>query len=356
MDRKPPIQLTPDWTGRLLILKPSSLGDIVHALPVLSALRRACPQAHIAWMVRPELAGLLECVWGIDEILLFDRRTMGRWFTPAGISSLHAFIKKLRRGRYDLALDLQGLLRSALFARAAGCRVRIGLAEAREGAVFFYTHTAEAPSSPHIVDYYTEVLKQLGVPIEPICFGLRPTQAARADLHSLLQKEWSDPGQFAVLIPGSAHARKCWPPQRFAQLAESLHQQTGLRIVAAGSQKEAAAITQIAKMTNTPILNLAGRTTLPQLTALFEKATLVIGNDTGPSHIAAAMDIPTVVIFGPTNPARLGPYQKPDGVAAVEPFNRGRAIDSPDPRYTIENVSLEMVLEKTKALLPRLFP
>jgi heptosyltransferase-1 len=350
-----PIQnmLHTDWAGRILILKPSSLGDIIHALPVLSALRRACPRAYITWMVRTELAALFECVGEVDEVLLFDRRTIGRWYTTAAVTELRALLRKLRQGRYDIVLDLQGLLRSALFARASGCPVRIGMAEAREGAGLFYTHTALAPASPHIIDYYQEVLKLIGAAMEPVRFGIEPRPQTRQSVSELLAKEGLVQRRFAVLIPGSAHARKCWPAERFAKIAEFLHQEAGLRIVAAGSQKEKTVVEKIAGLSKAPIVNFAGCTTLPQLAALFEQAALVIGNDTGPTHMAAAMDVPTVVIFGPTNPARLGPYQKPGAVAAVDPFGRGREIDNPEAKYRIENVTFEMVIEKAKSLLPQ---
>jgi lipopolysaccharide heptosyltransferase I len=340
-----------DWSGRVLILKPSSLGDIVHALPVLSALRRACPKARITWMVRNELAGLFDCVSGLDEVLLFDRRTLGRWYSGAAAGALRTLLRTLRQGRYDLVLDLQGLLRSALLARFSGCRIRIGLAEAREGAGFFYTHTAFAPDSPHIIDYYQEVLKIVGVDLEPVEFGIQPSLQARQAVSDLLRKDHLQPKQFAVLVPGSAHERKCWPADRFARVAEFLHQEAGLGVVAAGSQKEKAIISKIVHLSKTPIVDFAGRTTLSHLAALFEQALLVIGNDTGPTHMAAAMDVSSLVIFGPTNPARLGPYQKPDAVAAVDPFARGRTIDHRDPKYRIENVTLEMVLEKIGPIL-----
>lgn len=343
--------LTRDWAGRILILKPSSLGDIVHALPVLSGLRRACPRARITWMVRTELASLFECVRGLDEVLLFDRRTIGRWTRPAAFAELRALLRKLRRGRFDIVLDLQGLLRSALFARWTGCRIRIGLAEAREGAGFFYTHTASAPNSPHIIDYYQEVLQLLGVPAEPVNFGIEPSPQARQTARELLQKENIQSKQFAVLIPGSAHERKCWPADRFARIAEFLAREAQLRVVASGSQKEGAVVEKIAGMCQVPINDFAGKTSLPQLAGLLEQAAVVVGNDTGPAHLAAAMDVPTVVIFGPTNPARLGPYRKPDAVAAIDPFGRGRTIDNPNPEYRIENITVERVLKQIQFLL-----
>ncbi|MEJ5260833.1 MAG: lipopolysaccharide heptosyltransferase I [Anaerohalosphaeraceae bacterium] len=341
----------PDWNGRVLIIKPSSMGDIVHALPVLAALRRARPKAHISWMVRTELVGLFDCVSGVDELILFDRRTMGRWWTAAGIRETAAFLRRLRHGRYDLVLDLQGLLRSGLFGRLSGCRVRMGLQEAREGARLFYTHTAPAPQSAHIFDVYDALLKMLGVSIEPIEFGLRVCEQARQDADVLLKTEGLAGRRYAVLAAGSAHGRKCWPAERFARIAAWLHREAGLGVVLVGSAGERPLAERIQQAAGVPAAGLAGRTSIPQLAALLERAAIVLGNDTGPTHLAAALNVLTVMIFGPTNPARLCPRGGRCAIAAVNPWGRGRSIDNPQPEYRIENITVEQVLQAVQSLL-----
>jgi lipopolysaccharide heptosyltransferase I len=338
----------PNGCRRVLIIKPSSLGDIVHALPVLSAFRRTWPNVQIDWVVRTELAGLFECVKGVDEIIHFDRRTMGRWYTAAAWKETAAFIRRLRAGRYDLVLDLQGLLRSGLFAWLSGCRLRAGLQEAREGARLFYTHKAPTPDSPHILDIYQALLKMLDVPLEPVEFGLHIPAQVREHIAALLKSEGLSGTPYAVLAAGSAHRHKCWPAQRFAQLAAFLHRQARLAVVLIGSASERPLAEQIQKESGVPAAVLAGRTSIPQLAALLEQAALVVGNDTGPTHLAAALKVPTVMIFGPTNPARLFPRGLRAAVAAVNPLGRGRAIDNPQPQYRIENVSIEAVLEAVR--------
>ncbi|HOQ05743.1 MAG TPA: lipopolysaccharide heptosyltransferase I [Anaerohalosphaeraceae bacterium] len=343
----------PDWNKRVLILKPSSMGDIVHALPVLAALRRARPKAHISWVVRTELAGLFECVSGVDELILFDRRTMGRWWTAAGVRETAAFLRRLRQGRYDLVLDLQGLLRSGLFAWLSGCRVRLGLQEAREGARLFYTHTAPMPESAHIFDAYDALLKMLGMSIEPLEFGLRVGEQARQDADALLKAEGLAGRRYAVLAAGSAHGRKCWPAERFARVAACLHREAGLAAVLVGTAGERALAERIQQASGVPAAVLVGRTSIPQLAALLERAAIVIGNDTGPTHLAAALNVPTVMMFGPTNPARLFPRSGLCAIAAVNPWGRGRSIDNPQPEYRIENITVEQVLRAVQSLLKR---
>lgn len=341
----------PDWSGRVLIIKPSSMGDIVHALPVLAALRRGRPRAHLSWMVRTELTGLFECVAGADELILFDRRTMGRWWTAAGVRETAAFVRRLRAGCYDLVLDLQGLLRSGLFGWLSGCRVRLGLQEAREGARLFYTHTAPMPESAHIFDVYDALLKMIGVSMEPIEFGVQVCGPARQEAAALLKAEGLADGRYAVLAAGSAHGRKCWPAERFARIAACLHQQAGLAAVLIGSARERPLAEQIRQAAGVPAAVLTGRTSIPQMAALLERAAIVVGNDTGPTHLAAALKVPTVMIFGPTNPARLFPRGGLYAVAAVNPWGRGRSIDNPQPEYRIENITVEQVLQAVRSLL-----
>lgn len=343
----------PDWCGRVLIIKPSSLGDIVHALPVLAALRRACPKTKIDWMVRTELAGLFECVEGVDNVVLFDRRTMGRWYAPRAWRETSDFLRRLRKGRYDLVIDLQGLLRSGLFSWLSGCRVRIGLQEAREGARLFYTHTAPMPTSAYILDIYDALLKMLGFSIEPLCFPLHSRQQDREAVAALLRTDGAANRPYAILAVGSAHPRKCWPAERFAQVAAFLHRQAGLAVVLSGSAGERPLAEQIKDAAGVPASVLAGRTSIPQLTALLEGAAVVIGNDTGPTHLAAALNVPTVMIFGPTNPARLFPRTGPHALAAVNPWGRGRATDNPLPQYRIDRIPVDEVLQVVKRLLTK---
>ncbi len=342
-----------DWEGRVLIIKPSSLGDIVHALPVLSALRRTWPKAHLAWMVRTELAGLFACVQGVDDLVLFDRRTMGRWYTAEANRQIIAFLRQLRTGRYTLVLDLQGLLRSGLFGWLSGCRIRVGLHEAREGARLFYTHIAPPPKSVHLLEIYGEMLHMLGAALEPVDYGLHIPRQAQEQARTLLQQEGIFQEQYAVLAVGSARREKCWPAERFARIAAFLHQEANLPVVLIGSGKEQPDCRRVRNLAGVPAAVLAGKTSLEQLAAVLKQAAIAVGNDTGPMHLAAALQRPTVIIFGPTNPARLALPGEHSALAAVNPWGRGNAVDNPEPIYRIEQVSLEAVLEPIQRLLKK---
>jgi heptosyltransferase I len=337
--------------SNILIIKPSALGDIIHALPALPALRAAFPKARLTWLVRTPFAPIFDCVKEVDERLLFDRSKMSAWFyKPSAFKSLCDFRKQLKEPRFDLVLDFQGLLRSAIFAKMTGCPQRIGLAEAREGARLFYTQTAQRPQqSAHILDYYFAALKLTGIDAEPADYKLTAPDEAQLSAAAKLTASGLQPSQYAVLVPGSAHDSKCWPAERFARAAEYLHEKYRLKVAAVGSAHEKAVISRIQQHARVPIADLSGQTRLPELVAVFQQAACVISNDTGPGHIAAAAGRPTVLVFGHTNPLRLGPYNRPECIAAVDIQNRGISVDSPNPAYRIEHVTVKMVLDKVNA-------
>lgn len=334
----------------ILIIKPSALGDIVHALPVLSSLRGRFPNARLAWLVNKSFAPLLECTEGLDAVVPFDRKGMGRWFCKtADFRVLREFRQTLQAGQFDLVLDLQGLLRSAIFAKMTGCPRRIGLKEAREFASLFYTHQVARPAdSVHILDYYFAVLREIGVETcLPDC-NLTPPEPARQAIQQKLQQNNLAPGQFIVLVPGSAHAYKCWPAAQFANVAEVVHRQYGWAAVVVGTQSERIYADAIRAAASSPVIDFTGQTSIPELIALFMQAGAAVSNDTGPGHIALATRTPGVIIFGNTNPLRLGPWRRPECIAAVNLDKRGAEIKDAIPAHQIKHVTVEMVLEKIK--------
>lgn len=337
----------------ILIIKPSALGDIVHALPVLPSLRSAFPTAKLTWLVNKNFAPLLECVDGLDEILQFDRKGMARWFCrTADFRTLMQFRQTLRAGQFDLVLDLQGLLRSAIFAKMTGCPRRIGLKEAREFASLFYTCQVARPAdSVHILDTYFAVLKEIGVETcRPDC-RLTAPPAATASVQQKLQQNNLTPKQFIVLVPGSAHAYKCWPAAQFARVAEAIHRQYGWSAVVVGTPQERVYADAIKVNTSSPVIDLTGQTRIPELIALFEQAAAAVSNDTGPGHIALTTRTPGVILFGNTNPLRLGPWRRPECIAAVDLDKRGAEIKDTIEAHQIKHVTVEMVLEKIKLQL-----
>jgi heptosyltransferase-1 len=336
-----------DLYKNILITKPSSLGDIVLALPALRALRMSFPEARISWLIRPEFAPILENHPYIDEIITFDRKLLGKaWFHPGAFGALMSLIRNLRRSRFDVIFDFQGLFRTASLAWLSGCKKRFGMANAREFATFFYTHKIpQNIEDIHMVDFYLKIIQAAGARDFGVEFVF-PQNPGTEDTVSRLLENHSVRENYAVLISGSAHQDKCWPPERFAQLADKISSQYNLSFVATGSTSEAGIAEKIKEKANVRIANLAGQTSLSELVALLKRANLVVSNDTGPGHIAAALGVPLVLMFGRANPIRLEPYRRKHCLVAIEPDGRGVSINSFDPKYDIKNITVEQVYQK----------
>ncbi|MHC5061219.1 MAG: glycosyltransferase family 9 protein [Planctomycetota bacterium] len=332
---------------RILIIKPSALGDVALALPAFASLRTSLPDAKISWLIRSEYAPLLECIDGIDDIILFDRKLLGKcWYNPKAFAALVHLVGRLRQGRFDVVIDLQGLLRTALFGWLANCKKRFGMKSSREFANLFYTHKIPQSNDIHLIDYYQKIVSAVGASVKTRKLKPAPMSKAEDNIADLLSEHGVRPDGYAVFVPGSAHTSKCWPAENFAVLADKIASQFDLSIIGVGTRAEKPLVEKVVSTSNVPVANLAGLTNIPQLTALLKGARIVLSNDTGPAHIAAVMDVPTVIIFGATNPARIKPYGRPNTVAAIDPDKRGREIESPNPKYAIKAVTVEHVLEK----------
>ena len=332
----------------ILIIKPSSLGDIVLALPALSALRKSFPDVKISWLIRPEFAPLLKNHPHLTDIILFDRKFLGKaWYHPGAFGSLVSLIRRLRRSNFDAVIDLQGLFRTASFAWLSGCKKRLGMANARELARIFYTHkVAQDKACIHLVDYYLKIIRTAGASSLDVRFVLPQDPAAADSISKLLTSRNIKPDNYVVFVPGSARSDKCWPIERFAALADKISSQFHLSIVATGTASETSAVERLKALTNVPVASFAGLTNISQLIALLRAARLVVSNDTGPGHIAAALGAPLVLIFGPTNPARVAPYGRSRCVAAIEPDSRGFKADSTNPKHDIKAITVDEVYQK----------
>jgi len=332
----------------ILIVKPSSLGDIVLALPALTALHKSFPEAKISWFIRLEFAPLLKNHPHLTETILFDRKFLGKaWYHPRALASLLSLIRRLRRSKFDTVIDLQGLFRTASLAWLSGCKKRLGMADAREFAHIFYTHkVAQTKDCIHLVDYYLKIAQAAGASDLSVQFILNTDRSTADSVRNLLMQQQVAPDNYAVIVPTSAHADKCWPVERFAALADKISSQFHLSIIATGAASEKSAVERLRNLTNVPIANFAGVTSLSELVALLKAARLVVSNDTGPGHIAAALGTPLVLIFGRSNPARVAPYGRPHCVAATEPDGRGFKADSTDPKHDIKAITVDEVYQK----------
>jgi heptosyltransferase-1 len=301
---------------RILIVRLSALGDIVHALPVLAALHKAQPAAHIDWLVEENYASILSIASGLHRRIVVRARASAASAGSVAFGGVLGYaqaVSFLRSQRYDVALDLQGLIKSAVWARASGATRVIGFSRAhlREPqAALLYSETVTPPDSAHVIQKNLSVLPALGV--ERAAIELPLTPHASAETVGAIETAGGSL-QFIVINPGAAWPNKRWPPERFGALAAALRDRTGLRtLVTWGPSERELANAVVAAASGAA--TAAPATSVADLAVLMRDAALVVSGDTGPLHIAAAMGTPLVGLYGPTWPERNGPWDPRDVV------------------------------------------
>ena len=289
----------------------------MHSLPFLKVLRRGFPEAHIAWVVGRSNADLLCEHPDLDEVIVFEReRWGGMKDVVQSMSEVSAFVRRLRRRHYDLVVDLQGLFRSGLLTYVTGAPRRVGFRSGRELSSLFYNVRVDVPGAEmHAVDRYLLVARRLGLELdgEPE-FDVRIGREAREFAEAYLASANPTGGPLVVMLPSSRWETKRWPADRFAALADRVVGELDAVVLFLGSAGDLPLAGRITAMMKKGARNLAGETTLRRSAALLARADVVVANDTGPMHLAVALAAPVVALYGPTSPARTGPY---DGTARV---------------------------------------
>jgi heptosyltransferase I len=287
---------------KILIVKPSSLGDVVHSLAFLNAIAECFPGAEIHWVIAKGLEGLLEQHPLLQKLWIINKDDWKQLKkAPYTVKELKRLFQGLKKEKYDVVIDMQGLLRSGIIASATGASLRIGFKEAREGSRYFYTHTVKGGKDIHAVDRYLKIASFLGCDVSRVSFSLPPESP------SIFQSQLSSYNlnkEYAAIIPGARWKTKIWPPEKFGELASRLPVQS----VILGSKADQDIADLIVSISEGKAVSLAGKTNLKELIAVIRKAKFAVSNDSGPMHIAAALGIPVFAIFGPTDPIRTGPY------------------------------------------------
>jgi lipopolysaccharide heptosyltransferase I len=291
---------------RILIIKPSALGDIVHSLPVLTALRRRYPHGQISWVVNRHYAELLRGHPDLDDVIPFDRGLARKELLEAALG-YGQFIRMLRGQKFDLVIDLQGLFRSGLMSLATGSARRVGLQTAREGARFCYTDLIPVADfqSLHAVDRYWLVAEALGAGNGAKTFHVPISRSAHAWAAEALR---DSPRPWIMVGVGARWQTKRWPVEHFATLLRKAEERFGGTVVFVGGPDEQEAARRTARRLRGTNIDLTARTTLPQLAAVLSRADVMVANDTGPLHLAAALGRPVVAPYTCTRACRTGPY------------------------------------------------
>ncbi len=333
--------------NNILIIKPSSLGDVVRCLPVLAGLRKRYCSARISWLIRPDCAAVLENSPHLDELIEFDRRHYGRIGRHHSVRiDFLGFLNYLRKKHFDLIIDLQGLFRSGFISWCSFAPVRIGFAQAREFAPVFYTHRVNLPrKSEHVVDSYWRFAEKLGFGELDKTFEVSINPEDDLAGQEILKQHLPSDNKFMVMLPGGTESAKRWSASNFAGLAELISSRYDITPVLLGAgSRERDIARQIVNESNCCVIDLVDRTDLARATAILKRASLVVGNDSGPLHIAAALDVAVIGIYGPTNPAVVGPYGQLGRVVEVASEVSRSQRYSKNLLHRIDNISIEQVI------------
>ena len=366
--------------SRILLIKPSALGDVVHTLPVLVKLRARYPRARIDWLITPENAEVVRYHPALSNVVLFARRDFSkrgrRW---RAFLSFVDLLKQIRRAKYELVIDMHGQVRSAFFTLISGAHVRIGFdrpikrgvtisAEhdlknvpnhgwrgAREGSWIAYTHRIPIPTlDVHAIDRYLWVAPLLGLDDNPPDLTMHLSPQASDRVNRLLEEHGVPASKpLVVLVPGTIWETKHWTIEGFAGVARQFLQD-GFAVALAGTVRDQQRCREIAAAAP-GACDLSGKTTPADLAALIRRAEVAVTNDSGSMHVAASLGKPMVSVFGPTNPVHIGPYERPESVVRVDlpcsPCNYRRLSQCPFDHACMKQVTSAMVVERVRKIL-----
>jgi heptosyltransferase-1 len=366
--------------SRILLIKPSALGDVVHTIPVLVKLRARYPRAQIDWLITPENAEIVRCHPALSNVVLFARRDFSkrgrRWHAMLEFLDL---LKRIRHAKYDLVIDMHGQVRSAFFALVSGARVRIGFDRpikrtltictehdlknvpshgwrgAREGSWIAYTHRIPIPTlDVHAIDRYLWVGELLGFDDKPPALAIHLSSETVRNVERLLKAEGVDASQpLIVLVPGTIWETKHWTIEGFAGVARHFLRD-GFAVALAGTKRDHPRCRQIVAAAP-GACDLSGKTTPADLAGLIRRAEVAVTNDSGSMHVAASLGKPMVSVFGPTNPVHIGPYERPESVVRVDlpcsPCNYRRLSQCPFGHACMKQVTSAMVVERVQEIL-----
>ena len=346
----------------ILIVKTSAIGDVTHTLPALNCLRLKYPQARITWLVEEAAADLVIGHQALDKVLVSKRK---KWFKElrrgdrfSALKKITGFVKELRRVRFDLIIDFQGLLKSGVLVGLARGGRKVGFGRGMQHAecsyIFLNERLPAVDMDIHALDRELLLLKAIGVECEEINFNVPITAHERQQAGELLG-EAGENRKLVAINPQTKWPTKLWDNKKFALAADELAGR-GCLVFFTGAPADRPVVAEIQADMQNPSLNLAGRSSLKTLAALYETADLVISTDTGPMHIAAAVNTPVVALFGPTAPWRTGPYGDchqvlRTGVACSPCFKKNCPLETGEQKKCMNEISADQVVEAAAGII-----
>ncbi len=294
----------------ILIVKLSAIGDVIHTLPSAAALRRLYPKAHITWVVEEAAADLVIGHPQLDRVLIFRRKS---WFTDlrkckfaAVWLDFKSFISELHSRSYDLVIDFHGLFKSSVVVFLSKGKRKLGYDSWQELSRLFYNEKIPEDMNKHAVDRYLDFSRYLGAPPEQAAFVLPASGETQANVQALMLRHQLTAKKFIAISPVALWDTKLWDDRKFARLADDIGRILKIPVVFTGREQES--LDKITSQMTTTAVNIGGQTTLTELACFYKNALTVITTDSGPMHLAAAAGTPVIALFGPTDPARTGPY------------------------------------------------
>ncbi len=340
---------------RILVIKFGSLGDILHTLPAVGALRKRFPQAHVTWMVKHVWRSILEGNPHIDDVLSIDFS----WKHWVGI------IRRLKKGNFDVTIDFQGLLRSGFCGWLTGAPTRLGFAQAREGASFLYTHRVPLRCDSvknwrllgiHAVDRNLAIVEFLGAHTSEVVFPLPAFKEDEKNHERLLQDEGvTDQEVMIAIAPWTRSKIKTWPSHKYQELIRRLGEWPGIRVVLIGGPDEVGEVNTWKILNTNGLINVVGKLSLRQLPGFLKHMKLIIGNDSGLIHLAAGVGTPVLALFGPTSVLATGPYPLTDHEVVrwdipCSPCGK-RTCTNPNYLECMNSIEVQEVLHRAQCMM-----
>lgn len=338
----------------ILILKLSAIGDVVHTLPSLAALRKRYPDAHITWVVEEAAADLVMDHPLLDRVIISRRKSWIGDLKGGRISSalkeIKIFLSELRARRYDLVIDFHGLFKSALIVLLSGGVRKLGYNSLQELSGLFYNEKISEDMGKHAVDRYLDFARHLGAYPDTPEFIIPIQEENENRVRALLIANGIDRDDpFVAFSPQALWETKLWSDQKFAQLSERIIQELNMPVVFTGGEEKSTE--GIQSFMTLPFVDLAGRTTLKDLAGLYREASLLVATDSGPMHLAAAVGTPVVALFGPTDPSRTGPYGKGHTVIRMELPCSPCFLKTCETRQCMQGITVEDVFQAVRKKL-----
>lgn len=335
----------------ILVVKLSAIGDVIHALPVSYAIKETYPEAHLTWVVEPPTYDLLTMNPYIDEIIVFEKK---KFKSVSGFLANYGPLKrKIQQRKYDVVLDLQGLFKSAAIARLGQAPVKLGMCNMRELSDKISKPVIGPHANGHIVERYLDVARAIGCRVDRTVFPLEVPAREQDLARQLFRQAGADMSNpYVVFAIGANWPNKRWPEEYFAELSDWLYEKQLIPVIVGGGVVDEQRAAAICARTEIPPINLVGRTNFKQLTGILQHAQLVVGGDTGPVHLSSGVGTPTIMLMGPTDANRNGPYGQLDNAIETDYSCRycwQRAC--PKKRDCLASIRVQQVKEKAVKIL-----